>query len=177
MMAGAEASLAVQPRRFGMSINPPLIWFLIGLGLTLLEFTVPGAILIFFGLGAWITALTTWVGVTHSVAWQILVFALSSVLLLLLLRRRLHGQLRGHAGAEQDLENDLEEFIGHTVEVTAAIRPDHDGRIEYKGASWEARSDHSFEPGDHAVIRRLDGIHVFVVPVDAQSSSGQEASS
>ena len=89
-----------------MSFNPPLIWFLIGLGLVLVEFMIPGAIIVFFGVGAWIAALTTWIGLTDSLAWQIIVFSVSSVALLLMLRRRLKGQFLGHTGSTQDLDHE-----------------------------------------------------------------------
>ena len=39
------------------------IWFLIGLGLVLAEFAVPGVILVFLGVAAWIVALLDWAGV------------------------------------------------------------------------------------------------------------------
>ena len=133
-----------------MSFNPPLIWFLIGLGLVLL-------------------------GLTDSLAWQIIVFSVSSVALLLMLRHRLKGQFLGHTGSEQDLDHDLEEFVGRVVSVTQPIRPDQDGRIEFKGAGWEARSDQSFEPGDRVVITGLDGIRVTVAAVSSSSTADQEA--
>jgi len=160
-----------------MSFDPPLIWFLVGLGLVLMEFMIPGAITVFFGFGAWIAALTTWLGFTSSLAWQLIIFSVSSVLLLLLLRRRLRDQFLGHSSGEQDLNDDLEEFIGHMVDVTVPIRAGAPGRVEFKGAGWEARSEYSFQPGDRAVITGRDGIQVLVGPVDLSSSTGQEASS
>lgn len=160
-----------------MSFNPPLIWFLIGLGLVLVEFMIPGAIIVFFGVGAWIAALTTWIGLTDSLAWQIIVFSVSSVALLIMLRRRLRGQFLGHTGSEQDLDHDLEEFVGKIVSVTQPISPASHGRVEFKGAGWEAGSDQSFEPGDRVVITGLDGIRVTVSAVDSSSNTDQEAQS
>ena len=158
-----------------MSFDPPLIWFLIGLGLVLVEFMIPGAIIVFFGVGAWIAALTTWIGLTESLAWQIIVFSVSSVVLLLMLRRRLKGQFLGHTGSEQDLDHDLEEFVGRIVSVTQPIRPGEPGLIEFKGADWQARSEQSFEPGDRVMITGLDGIRVTVSAVDSSSAADQEA--
>ena len=158
-----------------MSFNPPLIWFLIGLGLVLVEFMIPGAMFVFFGVGAWIAALTTWIGLTDSLAWQIIVFSVSSVALLIMLRHRLRGQFLGHTGSEQDLDHDLEEFVGRVVSVTQTIRPGEPGRIEYKGAGWQASSDQSFEPGDRVVITGLDGIRVTVTTVSSSSAADQEA--
>ncbi|MBW1855703.1 MAG: hypothetical protein JRJ00_13650 [Deltaproteobacteria bacterium] len=40
--------------------NPTTVWFVLGLILALSEFAVPGVILIFFGVGAWIVAATTY---------------------------------------------------------------------------------------------------------------------
>jgi len=37
--------------------DPAVIWFLIGLGLLLLELVLPGLVILFFGAGAWVTAL------------------------------------------------------------------------------------------------------------------------
>jgi len=33
-----------------------LLWFLLGLGVMALELVLPGFVIIFFGIGAWITA-------------------------------------------------------------------------------------------------------------------------
>jgi membrane protein implicated in regulation of membrane protease activity len=160
-----------------MSFDPPLIWFLVGLGLILLEFVIPGAIIVFFGVGAWIAALFSWLGVTSSLAWQLIIFSVSSVLLLLLLRRRLRAQFLGHSSGEQDLNDNLDEFVGHVVTVTDSIRAGAPGRVEFKGASWEARSEYSFQPGDRAVITDRDGIQILIGPMNPSSSTGQEASS
>lgn len=160
-----------------MPLNPALTWFLVGLGLILLEFTMPGALLVFFGLGAWIAALTTWVGLTDSLAWQVLVFAVSSALLLAVLRRRLRGMLLGHTTGVQNLDHDLEEFVGHTVLVLEEIGPGAEGRIELKGAGWTAHSQSRLVPGDRAVITSRDGIHVTVRPLDPTPRSSEEDAS
>ena len=68
-----------------MDFNPVLIWFLVGLALILSEFMVPGVILVFFGMGAWITAIGAWVGFAPDTSSQLLIFAISSVILLVLL--------------------------------------------------------------------------------------------
>ncbi len=62
--------------------NPALLWFLLGLALIFLEFVVPGVILVFFGIGAWAAAVTTYFGLTASFESQLLIFAVASILLL-----------------------------------------------------------------------------------------------
>lgn len=140
-------------------MTPTIVWFLIGLGLTLAELAVPGVILVFFGVGAWIVALAAWLGLTVTLESQLLTFAIASVALLVLLRRWIKGRLYGHVKDEQDLNVDLDEFVGHPVKVLDAIVPGaSDGRVEFKGARWHAVADEEIESGQSAVIDAVDGI-------------------
>ena len=140
-------------------MTPTIVWFLIGLGLALAELAVPGVILVFFGVGAWVTALTAWLGLTVTLESQLLTFAIASIALLVLLRRWIKGRLYGHVKDEQDLNVDLEEFVGHRVKVLKAVIPGStEGRVEFKGAGWHAVSDEEIESGESAVIEKVDGI-------------------
>jgi membrane protein implicated in regulation of membrane protease activity len=147
-----------------MTFNPVLIWFLAGLALLLFEFTAPGVILVFFGLGAWITALTTWAGLTGGWTSQLLTFSVSSVVLLVILRRRFRAKFFGHLTGGQDPQENLDEFKGQVVIVTADIDPTSGGKVEYKGADWSARCDTPIKAGDRAVIQSADGITLVVSP-------------
>lgn len=147
-----------------MTFNPVLIWFLAGLALILFEFTVPGIILVFFGIGAWITALTTWVGLTEGWTSQLLTFSISSVILLVLLRRWFRAKFFGHLTAGQDPQDNLDEFKGQVVIVTADIDTVDGGKVEYKGADWSARCDSALTAGSRCVIESVDGITLVVRP-------------
>ena len=147
-----------------MTFNPVLIWFLAGLALVLFEFTVPGVILVFFGLGAWITALTTWAGLTGGWTSQMLTFAVSSVLMLVFLRRWFRARFFGHMTGDQDPLDNLDEFKGQTVVVTVDIDPVTGGKVEYKGADWSARCDTALTAGTRAEIVNIDGITLLVRP-------------
>ncbi len=147
-----------------MTFNPVLIWFLAGLALVLFEFAVPGVILVFFGLGAWITAMTTWAGLTGGWTSQLLTFALSSVLMLVYLRRWFRAKFFGHNTGDQDPLDNLDEFQGQVVIVTADIDPTSGGKVEYKGADWSARCDTPLTAGTRAVIQSVDGITLVVSP-------------
>lgn len=140
-------------------MNPVIVWFLIGLGLALAELAVPGVILIFFGLGAWVVALTTWLDLTASLDSQLLVFAITSVVLLVAMRGWIKGRMYGHVKDKHDLNVDLDEFIGHRVTVTKPIAPgSNEGRVEFKGAAWHAIADGSIDAGEQVVIEKVDGI-------------------
>lgn len=142
-----------------MILNPILIWFLSGLVMAILEFAVPGVILIFFGVGAWIAALTTYLGLTGSFESQLLVFAVSSVLLIVFLRRYIKGKFYGHVSGVQDPDVNLDEFTGKSVIVLEDIIPDRqEGKVEFKGAVWSAVSDEHISKDEPAVITGVDGI-------------------
>ena len=147
-----------------MTFNPVLIWFLAGLALVLFEFTIPGVIFVFFGLGAWITVLTTWAGLTGGWTSQLLTFSVSSVVLLVLLRRWFRAKFFGHLTGDQDPLENLDEFKGQVVIVTADIDPASGGKVEYKGADWSARCDTPLNTGARAVIQSVDGITLVVSP-------------
>ena len=146
-----------------MSLDPALIWFLVGVGLALLEFAAPGVILIFFGAGAWVVAITTWIGLTPSLQSQLLLFAIVSAVLLVALRRWISGKFAGHVTGVQDPEVNLDEFTEKRVEVLEDVVPGRsDGKVEFKGATWSARSDETIRKGETAVIERIDGLALII---------------
>jgi membrane protein implicated in regulation of membrane protease activity len=142
-----------------MPMSPTLIWFLVGLALALMELAVPGVILVFFGLGAWITALTTGIGVTPTLASQLFVFTISSVLSLVLLRRWIRNRFLGYERDLRDGTVDLDDFVGKSVKVTKQVAPgSYEGRVEFKGAEWTAVANEKLLEGDLAEIIAVDGI-------------------
>lgn len=155
-----------------MNIPAELIWFIAGLVLILLEFAAPGVIIVFFGVGAWITALATWLGLADSLTLQLLVWAASSVLLLLILRRRLAERFHGFESGRQDPLANLDEVAGREVLVTEDIGPDHRrGRVEFKGADWTAVATAPIAAGRLAVIEKIDGLTLHVRPVAAGAAN------
>lgn len=126
---------------------PELIWFVIGIFLLVLEFILPGVIICFFGAGAILTAILTWIGLLPNLASQLIFFLVSSLLLLIFLRRYFSKWLKGKSiGGEEDIEN---EFVGKKVKVTKKIEPNNDfGRIEYEGTDWKASADEVIEAGE-----------------------------
>ena len=139
--------------------NPILIWFLVGLVLIFLEFAVPGVILVFFGIGAWVVAATTYLGLTGSFESQLLLFAVISILLLVALRKWIKGKFYGHVGDVQDQTKNLDEFTGQRVVVLEDVIPNKmEGAVEFKGARWRAISDEHIKNGEVAIITGTDGI-------------------
>ncbi len=143
-------------------IRPELIWFIAGLVLILLEFALPGVIIVFFGLGAWITFITTYLKITGSAASQLMVFAASSVILLILLRRYITSRFSGFVSERQIPDKNLDEFTGKPAVVLSEITSAMPGKVEFKGAPWEATSVDSFEKGEIGIIEKVDGLTLII---------------
>jgi len=146
-----------------MITEPFALWFLAGLALVLLEFAAPGVILVFIGLGAWAAALTTWLGWTTTMASQMTVFAVASLVFLIGLRNLCKGWFMGMSKSGDARETD-DEFRDKEVRVITAITPDCIGKVEFKGANWSACSTATLNPGDLAVIVGRDGLRLTVRP-------------
>jgi len=120
-------------------ITPWLIWFLLGIGLAFLELYLPGFIVLFFGIGCWITAGALLL-LELSLSQQILIFITSAVASLLLLRKWLMRVFRGASSDAPD--DDFDDFpLGKHVKVLKTITPADFGRVEYRGTSWYAAAD------------------------------------
>lgn len=142
-------------------LDPALIWFIAGIILILLEFGAPGVVLCFFGAGAILTAITTWLGLTDSIASQTIVFTLASVGLLLGLRRWVKGWFVGDSNSASDDVED--EFTGREA-ITMSDFEKGSGLVELKGARWNARSEANLKKGDTVIITRREDLTLHVIP-------------
>jgi len=134
--------------------DPAVIWFLIGLGLLLLELVLPGLVILFFGAGAWITALVC--AITDiNLNWQILIFLVASLLGLVLLRKYLKKRFFGRT--DKKIEDQLEEFIGHKAKAVEDFK-NGTGKVEFKGTRWTAQSRDPVAKGDWVIIRSKDSL-------------------
>ena len=146
-----------------IEIDPKMLWFIAGLILILLEFAAPGVVVIFFGVGAWVVATAMWVGLIESVPAQCLTFAVASLVLLFGLRRYVAVWFVG--GSSTGGSSLDEEFIGKTVRVVHAIGGgDQTGKVELKGAEWNARSDEPLDEDSLAVVVKREGLVLIVQP-------------
>jgi inner membrane protein len=134
--------------------DPAVIWFLVGLGLLLLELVLPGLVILFFGVGAWVTALVC--AITDvNLNWQILIFLLASLLGLVLLRKYLKKRFFNRK--DKEIDDQLEEFIGRKALAIEDFK-DGSGKVEFKGTQWTARSSELVSKGDWVIIRSKDSL-------------------
>ena len=144
------------------ALDPALLWFIAGLILVLAEFALPGVILVFIGLGAWVASLSTWLGLTQTMGSQVTVFSIASLVLLVGLRRFFKNWFMGFSASNPDAQRNLDEFTGKVVRVVEPIREGVTGKVEFKGANWSAESGDDLAVGDSAEILGVDGLRLRV---------------
>lgn len=143
--------------------TPPVIWFLVGLAFILLELVIPGLIMIFFGVGAWITSLCL-VIFDPGLNLQLLIFISTSVLSLLALRKVLKNRFFGEHDSGVDVLED--EFIGKTVFVEDKFIKGVPGKINFKGTQWNAVSDTELENGDQVEIVKKESLTLHIKKIN-----------
>jgi membrane protein implicated in regulation of membrane protease activity len=145
-------------------LAPELIWFVIGLVLLLVEIAMPGLVVIFFGLGAWLVALLV-AFIPMSLNVQLIIFLFTSLILLALLRGRLKGWFDSKWAKGKNLDDLLNEYQGKKVKVTKAIPLDGKGKVEFCGTNWDAESNVPIEEGATVEIVEKNNITFKVIPL------------
>lgn len=139
-------------------IRAEYFWLIVGVILLMLEFIVPGVILVFFGVGGIITAILVWTGVLTSRVAQLAVFGVSSLVLLFALRRYLSRHFKGRVSRQAEYD-DRAEYVGKSARVIRKIIPNSaEGRIDFEGAEWKAVAAEVIEEGSLVRIVEKDNI-------------------
>jgi membrane protein implicated in regulation of membrane protease activity len=144
--------------------NPGLLWFVAGLAMLIAELFAPSLILMFFGLGAWVVTVLYLVFDIGLPA-QLMVFAVSSLLLLALLRKKLQSVFLGHVTSRQDSGTNIEDFYGREALVIVRIEPARPGRVEFNGVVWDAESADSIDADTRVKILERNGLRLKVAPL------------
>jgi membrane protein implicated in regulation of membrane protease activity len=140
--------------------RPELFWFFAGLILFILELIVPGFFIFFFGLGAWVTAIVCllWEPGTNV---QIIIFAFTSVLTLVLLRRIIQKKFFNKGNQSEEVED---EFTGKEAIATCDFGGMKNGKVEFKGTTWTAESKENISEGQRVVIIEKESFKLIVEP-------------
>lgn len=144
-------------------LDPSIIWFVLGLVMVLLEFANPGVVIVFFGIGAWIVAIIC-LFLDISLNVQLILFLLSSILLLVFLRRRFKDLFHGQASAGQG-ENQFDDYFGKKAIVAREITASTKGKIEFQGTYWDAESYETIPEGDTVELIDKKNITFTVKPL------------
>ncbi len=138
--------------------QPAVIWFIIGFVLFLLEFVVPGLIVFFFAVGAWIVAILT-LFFDIPINFQLIIFAVSSIITILLLRNWVKKLVYGKNPSRELLED---EFLGKIARAETDISPEENGKVDFKGTTWPAASADLIEKGENVIIVGNESILLIV---------------
>lgn len=139
-------------------LNAAVIWFIIGFVFLLLEFGVPGLILFFFAVGAWIVAAICLL-YTPTINTQLIIFLASSLITIFLFRKWVKNLLYSRKHATEVIEDD---FIGKTAKAQTAISSGKNGKVDFNGTSWDASSADTIAPDEKVIIIGNESILLIV---------------
>jgi len=129
-------------------------WLALGLLLGVIEITVGTYYLLALAGGALCTGV---VALLFAINWmvQLAIFSLASMVSVFLLLRWRDAQ----SNADQPAD-DIRRLQGQRVEVIQRVAPD--GRVRYKGVTWQAHADTAIESGEWALIERVQGSTLYI---------------
>ena len=132
-------------------VDAQFFWIGVGFALVLAEVLMGNFILFFLGLASIITGVALWLGMPADNGIPFLLFAVLSIALLVGLRSRMRNLAVGDvASSSMD-----EDFVGRDVQIESGFDSGSPGRgrVSYRGASWNAKSEQSHLPlGSFATI-------------------------
>ena len=96
-----------------------------------------------------------WAFPSLSLAWQLALFSITSIIYLLVLRRYMKRLFMGDAENSPGLAS---EFVGRVGKVIETIRPEVPGRIELGEVEWKASAGERLEPGTEVKVVAQDNL-------------------
>ena len=121
-----------------MGIDPLYYWIGIGFALIIAEVTMGNFILFFLGVASICVGGALWVGMPADGGMPYILFAALAVFFLLVVRSRMPAFTVGDV-AQSTADED---FVGFEVTIETGFDEASPGRgrVNYRGASWDARS-------------------------------------
>lgn len=132
-----------------------LIWLIAGGVMVLLEFILPGGIIVFLGLAALVVGGGVYFGFITSILSAILTWFISSLIFMIFLRSLFMKYFEGDSQVD-NVDEDID-LMGVIVEVVEDVLPHKEGRVRLRDSTWTARSDEKFEKSSSAIVCGRDG--------------------
>lgn len=140
-----------------------LVWIFIGIILILLEFALPGLVIVFFGTSAVVVGIAVYYGLPQTMGIPFFVFTALTVLQIFVLRQRFRGWFKGDVVSERSGRDAMEDFVGReVVAITDFEERDLVGKVEFRGSNWNAQSTATLKAGERAVISGRDGLKLLI---------------
>ena len=147
----------------------PWFWLALGFGFLLLELTVPGTVLLWFGIGGILTAGLAWALPGDFPMINLLLFGVSS-LVGLIVGRNLWKRFLS-SSEDNDLNDRGASMIGQVVEVHRPVRAGVSGSVRIGDTVWRAKSDETFDVGTFAKVVDVDSTTVVLAKADTASGA------
>ncbi|HML56146.1 MAG TPA: NfeD family protein [Solidesulfovibrio magneticus] len=136
------------------SFPPWLIWFVVGLAVSLSELVLPGFVILFFGLGCFGAAVLAAV-LPEAYAAQVATFIVVTILSLATLRKMAMRVFVGKSEAAPGEERD-QNFVKARVVVAQDLAPGQETQVRYRGSVWRARAAEPLTAGAEVEIAGFD---------------------
>jgi membrane protein implicated in regulation of membrane protease activity len=140
-------------------------WLVFGLLLVLAEMAAPGGFyIIFFGIAAIIVGVLALAGLGGPSWMQWLLFSVLAIVSLFFFRNRLLKVFQGDPQAPP-----VDQLVGEIATAAGELAPGAVGRVELRGAVWNARNDSAavLTNGARCRVLRVDGLLLYVGPEGA----------
>lgn len=139
-----------------------LVWIIISIICLILELSSGDFFILCFAIGAAAGAIMAGCGL--SIAWQIIIFVVVSILSLMLVRPTLIKKL--HKPQRERLSN-VEAMVGQQGRVSERIEAGGYGRVAIDGDDWKARSadGSAIEKDERVRVVKMESIIVIVKPI------------
>lgn len=140
-----------------MELSNLEFWVIAGVVLIILEIVVPSFLFFFFGFGALVTALFTFIGITENLTSQLLVFIIASGGSLLGFRKQLLAAFKRKGES-------YSEMINEKAKVTQEITKNKEGKVFFRGADWIAYTQEEVMLSVDSIVKitKVDGIKLEV---------------
>jgi membrane protein implicated in regulation of membrane protease activity len=146
---------------FETLLSPVVVWAIIGVILIIIELMSVTFVFAFFGVGALIVSITTWADITPGLNSQLVVFSVSSLFLMFVLRKTAKKLFFG----SHDIPPD---YKGQKVKVVKEIPIGGEGAVSYRGSEWIAfsASADTIREGSTVEIVSFEGIRAKVIFIE-----------
>ncbi|WP_303904501.1 NfeD family protein [Thiohalomonas denitrificans] len=137
------------------------VWIIAGIVLILSELLATSIIAVFIGIGAITVGVLLQLGWIESLASQLTVFGLVSIISLVLARRQMKGWFGGFSTDQGEAGSRFQRDIGERVTVQDDFVHGA-GRVVLNGVAWDAVSEEKLKAGDVAWVVSNEGIRLTV---------------
>jgi len=138
-----------------MGLETWLIWSIAGIVMMLLEFLIPGAVIVFLGVAALIVSLFIYSGWITTIVMALIAWFIISIFLMIFLRSVFVKYFEGES-LVQNVDEDTD-LIGSIVVISEEVLPYKEGRVRFRDTTWVARSEEELKVGNKAIISGRDG--------------------